>query len=122
MNDPHDRPKIAAAPITVLLPAYNQAAGLGGIVNRWHGELGKLDRPFELILIDDASKDDTASVADQVAAGKSSVRVLRHDRRRGYGACLRTGLTAAQFPLVFYTACDYPYVPADLRKLLDAID
>jgi glycosyltransferase involved in cell wall biosynthesis len=122
MNDSHDRPKISGEPISVLLPAYNQAAGLAAIANRWVAELDRLDRPYELILIDDASTDGTGAIVDEFAAGKPAVRVLRHERRFGFGACLRTGVAAARHPLVFYTACDYPYVPADLRKLLGVID
>ncbi len=48
--------------------------------------------------------------------------MLRHEARRGFGAALRTGLAQVQYPLVFYTACDYPYPPADLTKLLEVID
>src|SRR5436305_14055172 len=104
MSDPHDRPKIAPAPISVLLPAFNQSAGLAGIVARWLAELDKLDRPFELIVIDDGSTDGTVAVAEQAAAGRAAVSALRHESRRGFGACLRTGLQSATHPLVFYTA------------------
>jgi glycosyltransferase involved in cell wall biosynthesis len=122
MNDSPDRPKIAKAPITVLLPAFNQAAGLEEIARRWLRELDRLDRPYELVLIDDGSTDGTAAVMGKLATDRPAVRILRHEQRRGIGACLRTGLGSAQQSLLIYTACDYPYVPADLKKLLDAID
>jgi glycosyltransferase involved in cell wall biosynthesis len=122
MFTPTDRPRISKEPISVLLPAYNQAAGLEPIAEGWLRALGRLERPFELFVIDDGSADGTPAVADGLAARHSAVRVLRHDTRRGFGACLRTGLAAAQYPLVFYTACDYPYPPTDLKKLLEAID
>src|SRR5205085_10646759 len=60
--------------------------------------------------------------ADGLGASNATMRAMRHDARRGFGAALRTGLAAARYPLVFYTACDYPYPPADLKKLLAAID
>ena len=53
MNEPHERPKIAQEPISVLLPVYNQAAGVEPIANAWLRELDRLDRPYEFIVIDD---------------------------------------------------------------------
>jgi glycosyltransferase involved in cell wall biosynthesis len=122
MLAPTDRPKISQEPISVLLPAHNQEAGLMPIAESWLRALGRLDRPFEFLVIDDASTDGTAAVVAGLAARQPAVRVLRHDAQRGFGACLRTALATAQYPLVFYTACDYPYPPSDLTKLLEAID
>lgn len=122
MNQPHDRPKIAHEPISVLLPAFNQAVGLEAITGAWLRELDRLERPYELIVIDDASTDGTATVLERLTAAKPAVSVLRHEARHGFGAALRTGLAAARHPLVFYTSCDYPYPPADLKKLFGVID
>jgi glycosyltransferase involved in cell wall biosynthesis len=122
MPAPTDRPRVSKEPISALLPAFNQAASLEPIAEGWLRALGRLGRPFELIVIDDGSADGTAAAADGLAARQPAVRVLRHEKRRGFGACLRTGLAVAQYPLVFYTACDYPYPPADLTKLLAVID
>jgi glycosyltransferase involved in cell wall biosynthesis len=122
MNDPLIRPKIAHEPISVLLPAYNQAAGLESIVGAWVRELDRLERPYELIVIDDASTDGTPSILAKLSATKPGVSVVRHEERKGFGAALRTGLTLAKHPLLVYTACDYPYPPTDLKKLLAVID
>src|SRR5438874_9470137 len=121
MHEPSDRPRASKEPISVLLPAYSQAAGLETIVENWLRALDRLERPYEFLVINDGSADGTAATADRLAARHAAVRVLRHDARRGFGAALRTGLKDARHPLVFYTACDYPYPPADLKKLLDAI-
>jgi glycosyltransferase involved in cell wall biosynthesis len=122
MHEPTDRPRVSKEPISVLLPAYNQAAGLEPIVENWLRALDRLGRPYEFIIINDGSTDDTAAVAVRLAVRHPAVRVLRHDSHRGFGAALRTGIRVARYPLVFDTACDYPYPPADLKKLLDAID
>jgi len=122
MNESPERPKIAHEPISVLLPAHNQAAGLEPIANAWLRELDRLDRPYEFIIIDDGSTDGTSAILERISAAKGTVSVLRHEARKGFGAALRTGLSAARHPLLFYTACDYPYPPADLKKLLGVID
>src|SRR5947209_90916 len=122
MGPPTDRPKVSKEPISVLLPVYNQAAGLGASVESWLRALARVGRANELIVIDDASADDSAAVAGKLATRHAELQVLRHNARTGFGASLRTGLAAAAHQLVFYTACDYPYPPADVVKLLDLID
>jgi glycosyltransferase involved in cell wall biosynthesis len=113
---------VSKEPVSVLLPVFNQAAGLESIAEAWLRALGRLDREFEFIIVNDASTDDTSAVASKLAARHPEIRLLSHETRRGFGASLRTGLAAARHPLFFYTACDYPYPPADLAKLLEVID
>jgi glycosyltransferase involved in cell wall biosynthesis len=84
--------------------------------------LGKLDRPFEILLVDDGSTDATAARAQAIAARNPDVIVLTHDSPKGYGAGIRTALAHARHPLFFYTSLDYPYQTIDLRKLLERID
>jgi glycosyltransferase involved in cell wall biosynthesis len=122
MDQSPERPHISKQSISVLLPFYNQAAGLEAIAETWLRALCRLERPFELIVIDDASTDESATIADKLATKHPEMRVLKNPVRIGYGACLKTGLAAATQPLIFYTACDYPYPPADVTKLLALID
>jgi glycosyltransferase involved in cell wall biosynthesis len=106
----------------VLLPVYNQAAGLETIAESWLRAFAGLDRAVEVIIVDDGSTDESPAALAKLAARHPEVRVHRHDARRGYGAALRDGLAAAVHPLIFYSACDYPYPPADIAKLLAVID
>lgn len=102
----------------MLLPFHNQAAALTGIVDNWLRVLDKLGRSFQFILIDDGSIDG----GGELAARNRRVVLLRHEQCQGTGAAWRTGLAAVEHPLVLVTACDYPYSPADIKKLLEAID
>jgi glycosyltransferase involved in cell wall biosynthesis len=122
MEQPPDHPRISKEPISMLLPVYNQAAGLETIAESWLRAFAGLDRTFEVVIVDDGSTDETPASLAKLASRHPEVRVHRHDARRGYGAALRTGLAAAIHPLVFCTACDYPYPPADIAKLLAVID
>jgi glycosyltransferase involved in cell wall biosynthesis len=108
--------------LTAVLPVRDAARALRPAVETWLETLDALGRDYELLIVDDASTDDTAAEAAKLAADRPRVRVLRHETRQGFGACLRTALAESQHPLFFYTALDYPYTPADLGKLLARID
>jgi glycosyltransferase involved in cell wall biosynthesis len=117
-----ERPKIADAPISVVLLSYNAGPDLRDVLLAWSEFLDTLARDHEIILVDDGSNDGTAAAAEALAASLPRLRVLRHEARRGLGAVLRTGIAAAHHPLLFYTTCNKHYQPTDLRKLLDSID
>lgn len=97
--EPPDRP-IA----TVILPAYNEAAALPTVLM---GLLAVLDHGCEIIVVDDASTDATARIAREYPC-----RLLRHERNRGKGAAVRTGLGAARgrFVVVMDADCTYPAI------------
>ena len=105
--------------VSVVIPVHNAADALGKILPGWRAVLEKTGRGFEVIVVDDGSAD--AAAVERVVPRDPHFRLLRHDTRRGFGASLKTALAEAKQPLLFYTAVDYPYMPSDLRKLLDRI-
>jgi dolichol-phosphate mannosyltransferase len=111
-------PSIASAPLSVVLLTQNQASCLEQVLADWVTFLNRLDREYELILIDDGSTDATATLAAKLASSQPRVQFLQHAAARGDGAALRTALGAARHPLLFYTRCDPLYQPADLGRLL----
>jgi glycosyltransferase involved in cell wall biosynthesis len=122
MPDPMDRPAIANEPISVVLTAYNAEVTLPDVIQGWAGYLTTLNRPFEIILVNDGSSDRTREMADCLAGKQPRLVPLHHPTPAGVGATLRTGLTAACDPLVAYAACSPAYEPASLGKLLEIID
>jgi glycosyltransferase involved in cell wall biosynthesis len=84
-------------------------------VDRLTPVLAALDRETELIVVDDGSADDTASLAE-----KAGVRVVRHAQNRGYGASLKSGIAKAQHDLVAILDADCTYPPEALPELLES--
>jgi glycosyltransferase involved in cell wall biosynthesis len=90
------------ADVTVVVPARNAAATIGATLDA----LGRQRVDHEVVVVDDASTDATAAIADRGGA-----RVVRHDRQRGPAASRRSGVAAACAPLLAFTDADC--VPAD---------
>jgi glycosyltransferase involved in cell wall biosynthesis len=109
---------IASQPLSVVLLTRNQAGHLEALLAAWVTFLNGLDREYELIVVDDGSTDGTGELAEKLAAGYRRILVRRHERMGGEGAALRTALTVARHPLLFYTLGDPHYQPTDLGKLL----
>lgn len=109
---------IASQPLSVVLLARNQSATLEALLAAWVTFLNGLDREYELIAVDDGSTDGTGELAEKLAAGYRHVIAHRQGQAQGEGAALRTALTLARHPLLFYTLAHPDYQPADLGKML----
>ena len=115
-----DRPPFASAParLSLILPAYNEAAGIRRAVLEADDALTRLGLDYEILVVDDGSRDATAVLVAEVAATRPRVRLLRHETNRGYGAALRTGFEAAQCERVAFTDADCQFHLEDLSRLL----
>lgn len=107
------------ASLSAVLPAYNEEAVIASTLRRTHAVIAGLGMDaFEVIVVDDGSRDRTRSVCLDVGAELDSVRVISHRANRGYGAALRTGFEAATGDAIFLMDSDGQFDPADLRLLL----
>jgi dolichol-phosphate mannosyltransferase len=105
--------------LSVVLPAFNEEANVGPMIEAALATLPALAERYEVIVVDDSSSDATAAGAeDWVRRHHPAVRLLAHDRNRGYGAAIRTGLRHARHDLVFYTDADRQFDIAELRSFL----
>ncbi|HKG23430.1 MAG TPA: glycosyltransferase family 2 protein, partial [Blastocatellia bacterium] len=80
--------------------------------------LRKLTGDYEIIVVNDGSKDHTAQILSEMEAVYPSLRVVHHPTNMGYGTALRTGMAMATKELVFYTDGDAQY---DVRELEDLL-
>jgi 4-amino-4-deoxy-L-arabinose transferase-like glycosyltransferase len=120
------RPHPPARRLSLVLPAYNEEAGIARAVAEADDALAGLTAPspagrvidYEILVVDDGSRDGTAALVAEVAAARPKVRLLRHDANRGYGAALRTGFAAARFERVAFTDADRQFHLDDLLRLL----
>jgi glycosyltransferase involved in cell wall biosynthesis len=109
--------------ISVFFPAYNDGGTIASMVLAALNTCRKLTDDYEVIVINDGSKDYTGEVLDELArVYPGHVRVVHHVQNRGYGGALRSGFAAATKDLVFYTDGDAQYDPHELEQLLEKLE
>ncbi len=98
------------------MPAFNEEATIAQAIER------VLAQPFvgELIIVDDASTDDTPNILEQITDER--VTVLKHPINRGKGAAIRTGIGQASLPFVGIQDADLEYNPADLARVIAPLE
>lgn len=102
--------------LTAFFPCYNEEANVTAMVQALLTALPKLARQFEIIIVNDGSQDQTAVLADHLAAAHPQVRVVHHPKNLGYGASLRSGFAAARSDWIFYTDGDRQF---DVNQVAD---
>ena len=105
--------------ISVLIPGKNEAGNLPELIEEIRVALA--GRPFEIIVIDDGSDDDTEAVIKGLMATRPWLRLIRHAQSCGQSAAVRTGLLAARAPVIVTIDGDGQNDPAFMPKLIDAL-
>ena len=103
-------------PVSIVIPAYNEEYGLGPVLTALLADMAQAGGPFEVIVVDDGSKDDTAVIAAQYP-----VTALRHQVNKGYGAALKTGIRQAQYDIICITAADGTYPNGRIPQLVNML-
>lgn len=109
--------------LSYFFPAHNEAENIEPLVAEALDVLPGLARRFEIIAVDDGSRDGTAGIADRLAREHPGVvLVVHHQVNLGYGAALRSGFGASQYGLVAFTDGDRQFRLTDLGPLLARIE
>ena len=108
--------------ITVAMPAYNEAENIEAMVEDVIQMMDPLADDYEVIVVDDGSRDGTGQVVKSLEQRYPQVRLVQHEVNQGYGAAVFSGLTNASKELVFFTDSDRQFDLQEIRKLLDLID
>ncbi|HEX6538653.1 MAG TPA: glycosyltransferase [Candidatus Dormibacteraeota bacterium] len=108
--------------MSLVIPAHNEAANIGAVLDGVRAVLGERGLDWELVLVDDASSDGTTDAA-RAALGEDAERLLvvRHETQRGYAATVGDGLAAAHGRLLAFMDGDRQFDARDLGRLIDRI-
>jgi dolichyl-phosphate beta-glucosyltransferase len=108
--------------LSVVVPAYNESRRLGPGLETIAAYLEKGSAEHEIIVVDDGSTDDTASVAREVAGSWPRVKVIQHVANRGKGAAVRSGVLASRGDRILFSDADLATPIAEEAKLQAAMD
>lgn len=105
--------------LTLFFPAYDEAENVAACIDAAvsAANLLGLER-FEVLFVDDGSRDGTADTIRAHAAGDERIRVVSHPRNLGYGAAVLTGIESARYEHFFMTDADLQFDLGDLARML----
>lgn len=103
--------------ITVVYPAYNESENVRATLTKSVETLREITASFEVLVIDDGSRDGTAEIVEEMARVHPEIRFLRNEQNIGQGSTLKKGFAEAKLEWVMHNAMDYPFDLQDLRKL-----
>jgi dolichol-phosphate mannosyltransferase len=107
--------------ISVVVPLYNEGANVKPLADRICEAMAKTKQPFEIILVDDGSKDDTWQQILEQARAHPEVQGVRHKRNVGQSAGLWTGFHASRAPVIATLDGDLQNDPADFPEMLSLL-
>jgi len=103
--------------LSIVIPAYNEEKSIGSVIEEIERVMSRSEIPFEIIIVNDASRDNTKDVIR-----KYKVKVIEHQFNRGYGASLKSGLNNALYDYVAITDADTTYPNEKIPELYQYID
>ena len=103
--------------LSIFFPAYNEEENIEESVRLAEAAARQLTWDYEIIVINDGSKDRTGEIAERMASENPRIRVVHHSPNRGYGEAVRSGIRAARKEYVFFTDADLQFDFSELSIL-----
>jgi len=105
--------------LSVFFPAYNEEPNLENTVTRARDVLQKIAKEWEIIIVNDGSKDKTGKIADSLVKKYKNIKVIHHNPNRGYGAAFKSGLYTSKYPWIAFTDSDGQFDFAEISVFLE---
>jgi glycosyltransferase involved in cell wall biosynthesis len=119
---PAQTPAAARPELTVVIPIKDEEPNIPALYARLTAALEALGRPYELIAVDDGSRDGGPQLLRDLAAHDARLRVVRLRRNFGQTAAFAAGFSRARGDIVLTIDADLQNDPADIPRLLDTLD
>jgi undecaprenyl-phosphate 4-deoxy-4-formamido-L-arabinose transferase len=108
--------------VSLIVPVYNEAGTLEEVYRRATATLEEMGRPYEIIFVDDGSRDGTWAVVERLAAGDSQLKGVRFKRNFGQHPAMHAGLVRARGDILVTMDADLQNAPEDLPRLVEAVE
>lgn len=107
--------------LSVIVPVYNSAAFISETFQALVDYLEKLEEEYELLFVDDGSRDNTGSILEELAGGHPRVFLIRNGINRGKGHTVRMGMNQARGDFLVFTDADLAYPPTEIGKIVHTL-
>lgn len=104
--------------LSVFLPAYNEEKNIKNTAENVVGAASKIADKWELIIVNDGSKDNTRKIAEMLSDKNKRIRVISHETNRGYGASLQTGFYNSKYSWISFIDSDGQFDFGEIGKFL----
>jgi len=111
-----------APAVSIVCPFYNESEIIEHAITTMLDRLATFDREWELIVVDDGSRDDSGAMARRLREKSDRLRVLGYPTNRGRGHALRTGIAAARGDIIVTTEIDLSWGEDIVHRLVAAMD
>lgn len=115
---PPPAPPLPRFGISVVLPAYNEEPNVAQAVAQAAAAMNAIGADYEIIVVDDGSRDATAAVVEGLVSATPGLRLVRHPVNRGYGGALRSGFAAASKEWILLNASDNQFDMSEVTRFL----
>ncbi len=113
-------PKLSS--LSVFFPAYNEEANVENMVRVAQKVLPEVADKWEIIPVNDGSKDKTGEIIDRLAKEDPNVRPVHHEKNQGYGGAVISGYNASRYDYVFFTDGDLQFDLREITLLIEKLD
>lgn len=107
--------------LSAFFPAYNEEGNVEKMCSSLKAVLPEVAEDYEIIIVNDGSRDKTKEIADRLAREEESIRAVHHDKNLGYGAAIRSGIKACRKEYLFFTDGDGQFDVSQLSQFLPLI-
>ncbi len=107
--------------VTIFFPAYNEEMYVRRAVEAAREVVNLMIKrgdifDYEILIINDASSDDTGRIADELAASDDRIKVIHHEVNKGLGGAMKSGFAHASKDIILYSDIDLPFDLMELTK------
>lgn len=106
--------------LSVFYPCYNEEKNIQKTVDKTVPVLNKTAKKWEIILVNDGSKDNTGKVLEQIKKqySKEDIKIITHNPNRGYGGALKSGFYNAKYQWIAFTDSDGQFDFSEINKFI----
>lgn len=106
--------------LSVFFPCYNEEANIKNTVNKAIPVLKEITDKWEIIIVDDGSKDNTGKIAKEIQKEyPKNIKIVTHKPNRGYGAAFKSGVYTAQYEWIAFTDSDGQFDFSEITKFIE---